>query len=276
MMRDHEPKPATVVVHDHTLVGDATVEAMSQKRLAFRQTTWSELDLRNALGIITIPPTRGESIRSAVLRARQVLDSALAQGARVVQCHHPGALGRSRASEALDVEHRGSVDSSPYFHREYVREMEIYRYLELGVHVVPLVIGLCVDRDGSSDWGLRESLSEWSEYLHWTQGELDVVSPASVGAGIVSALQQARPGRRYVFGGSGISAVSLGAALEVEMRGPISLSDFASGVETLGRFFPDARERLRSGLEPLLFGATLDSTRARGELGYMPRAPIFG
>ncbi len=273
-MTNSTRKPQIVVVHDDSVVGRSTLELMQSRGLSVRQTRWADLDLEEALGFITIPPTHGESVRLAASRARVVLDAALEQDARLVQVHHPGVLGRESGDGMRGADDRALPEEELYFQREYVREMEIYRFLEAGAHIVPVAIGFAIDSEGASDWKLRETIAEWGEFLSF-EGQIDTVRAESVAAGLVAALQQARPGRRYVFGGKSRPSNELAEDFGLSASGPFAVSDLGRGVDWLARVTGIRAEGLQRGLEPFLFGTALDSTRARGELGYMPRAPIL-
>lgn len=268
-----EVPPSVVVVHDDSFLGEAVLDALESRGVRARTTDWTGLDLRSALGVVAVSGCRCTSSAKVVEDMRCMLDEAMAQGARVVHVDHAGALGASDG-EARNATHFALPDSKPYFHHPYLRSLEVFRAIESGHHVVPVFVGLCIDEEGRTDWGLEQALAEWDGVLECAHRAIDVAMMSTVAGGIAAALQQGRAGRRYVLGGRDRPASEVARALGWRPSEPsLDINWLVKATEMARRVGFDAWA-LVHGLEPLIYGAALDSRRARAELGYVPRAPL--
>jgi dihydroflavonol-4-reductase len=244
--------------------------------------------------------------RREVGRLRQILDASLACGVRgVVYVSTFATLGFSRetsqrlkqrepdlaASEGEEGEERdpeerresdfytpGTTDSA-YAEATASAEAEIYRYILEGLPVTVAIPGAIF---GPGDIGpdagellvriAREQLPASPD------GTINAVDVRDVADGVVGALEQGRPGRRYILGGD-----------NVEFEQFVEQCADVAGVSPPDRRLPDGwTDRLAqwadraadvlpvdapswSGLELLRHSGPLSSKRARGELNYGTR-----
>ena len=233
-------------------------------------------------------PTDGVDIdrarRRGVGRLRRVLDACRESNiARVVFVSSPATLGiepgEGEAMTESDFYTPGTVDDA-YFESKFSMEAEIYRYVDAGL---PVVIAIPTAVFGPAD--IKPTTGEFIVRLangklpFLVDGTFDAVDVRDVADGLVAALQQGRPGRRYILGGTEIDINTFAAKVAEEAGVDLPIhtlpGEWVRGAAEVGERV--ARKVGYRGPSPLIamdlihYARPVDDERARGELHHSNR-----
>lgn len=223
--------------------------------------------------------------RRGVERLRNILDAGRrARIGRIVFVSSPATLGTEPSAEDGELREDdfytpGTVDNA-YYEAKFSMEAEVYRYVESGP---PTVIAIPGAIFGSAD--VKPTTGRFLLALArgripaLVDGTFNAVDVRDVADSLVAALEQGRPGRRYILGGENVSveefARRAGRYCEADPpdrmlpRGPVR--EGAKWVERAARAVGYAGDSPLIGVDHVYYGRPLCDERARNEIGHDPR-----
>jgi dihydroflavonol-4-reductase len=222
--------------------------------------------------------------RRGVGRVRRVMDACKQSGiGRVVYVSSPATMGlegddQGRVSES-DLYVPGTVDDA-YFEAKFSMEAEVYRYVDDGL---PVVIALPTAVFGPGD--IKPTTGEFVVRVAdgrmpvLVDGRFNAVDVRDLADTLVAALQQGRPGRRYVIGGANVGIEDF-TRMVTDIRGvePPSYTlpgkwtrEAARIAERLGRKVGYDGPSPLVAVDLIHFARPVESERSEGELHHSTR-----
>lgn len=222
--------------------------------------------------------------RRGVRQLRNLFDACLAHRvARVVYVSSPASLGIGAEDDDVldesDFYVPGTVDSA-YYEVKHAMEAEVYRYLRHGLGTV-IAIPSAVFGPGD----LKPTTGQFLLYL--AKGRLpafvgrwlNAVDARDVADSVAAALEQGRPGRRYILGGQNLSVEDfIERVCEAVSTTPPRLHLPSRAVRGAARALARGTRRLGFdppsllvGLDLVVYARRLSDERARAELGHTSR-----
>ncbi len=258
-----------VAIFGDSVIAQACSKELSDRRVPFvHAEDVSKIQGSNACIIAPNQAYGDMSITAHVRWLRSILDRCVVEAVqRVVFVSSITTMG-NRSPLSADQYLALNDEHDPYFCVPFAMEQEVYRYMNAGLQIVPVLASLAILK-GEDDLGLLGFIQR-SKVLPANAG-VDLVDARDVARGIVQAERTGRAGRRYPLTGRFVMLPDLADALKAK---PKFIGGSGTGRKVLIRMMPRIATSQLQPAVPFLHGLKVDDDRARGELGYRARDPL--